>query len=130
MERNSTIENGVAPKSPVPKRLLAALVKWTVWVLLAANLLLFIVYMAHSYLANANARISEFQFAVIRFGFFISIVLVFFCVYGIIIGGVYAIRDKKPLRLIGLAGFLAGLIFGALMAFITSFILNAAGGNL
>lgn len=126
MARNSTTENGFPPKDPGSKPLLAALVKWTVWILLIINFLLFVMYSIGSYHANSDS----FLLGVIRFGFFISAVLVFFSVYGIVIGSVYAIREKKPPRLKGLSGYILSLIFGALMAFGTSLILNVTGGNL
>jgi len=126
MARNSTTENDFPPKGTDSKPLLTALVKWTVWVLLAINFLLFIMYIISSYRANSDA----FQLALIRFGFFISVVLIFFSVYGFIIDGIHAIRKKKPPRIKGLLGYTLSLIFGALMAFGTSFIINVTRGNL
>jgi len=126
MARNSTTENSFSPKGHDPKPLLAALVKWTVRALLAINLLVFIMYSIGSYRTNSDA----FQLALIRFGFFISVALVFFSVYGIIIGSIYAIREKKPSWLKSLSGYILSLIFGALMAFGTSFLLTITGGNL
>jgi uncharacterized membrane protein len=115
MARNLTTE----------RPLLGRLVKYTVWAILLVNMLFIGLYVAGSYRGHSDAS----QLALVRSLLTLGVLLGIAAFYGMILDVVYALSRGNKRFLLGVLGYLGILLFAALGAMGSAFILSAVGGN-
>ena len=125
MKRNlTTVRRGFGWRSARP--LLGILVRWTVWIILALNLVIVLLYVAGSYQrASDNSQLS-----LVRICLILSMLMIISSVYGIILDFYYMFRRRRPAYLTGIAGYFLVIALGILLALGAAFIIGAVGGNL
>ena len=108
------------------KPLLSLLVKWTVWGILAFNLINVVLYILGSYRKTPD----EVQLTLVRICLMLSVLMIISSLYGIILDLYYMFTRRRPAYLGGIAGYFITIVLGALLVFGTAFIISAVGGNL
>ena len=108
------------------KPLLAKLVKWTVWFILALDILAAVLYIIGSYQKAPD----ESQITLVRTCLILSMLMIISSVYGIILDLFYLITKRKPAYLAGILGYILIIALGAVLALGAAFIIGAVKGNL
>ena len=133
MERNLTTAKKITKKNPQTsadrqgvKPLLGVLVKWTVWAILAFDLIIVVLYIIGSYRKASDGV----QLTMIRICLMLSVLMVISSLYGIILDLYYMFTKRRPAYLGGIAGYIFTIALGTLLVLVTAFIISAVGGNL
>ena len=108
------------------KPLLAKLIKYAVWFILALDLLTVILYIIGSYQKASDAS----QITLVHTWLVLSLLMIISSVYGIILDLFYLVKRHKPAYLAGIAGYVLIIILGALFVLGAAFIIGAVKGNL
>lgn len=134
MKRNLTTAEKQSPgktwMSAVWRRdarpLLGILVRWTVWTILALNLVTVLLYVIGSYQRAPDS----YQLALVRVCLVLSLLMIISSFYGIILDIYYMLRRRRKAYLFGILGYVMVIALGAALALGAAFILGAVGGNL
>ena len=108
------------------KPLLGILVRWTVWTILAFDLVVVLLYVAGSYQKASDSS----QLSLVRICLILSMLMIISSLYGIILDIYYMFRRRRPAYLTGIAGYILVIALGTLLALGAAFIIGAVGGNL
>jgi len=115
-QEKNTLKNG--------KTLLGSLVKWTVLVILAITLAVHIAYMSGSY-RNAS---DESQLALVHSCLVLSLLLIIFSIYGLVLELYYAVRKRYLIYLAAAMGYFVLIVLGTLALFGAMFVIGAVRG--
>ena len=128
MKRNLTTAGKISQSEAwkTAKPFLGRLIKWTVWAVLAFDLLIVILYIIGSYQKASD----DTQLTLVRICLVLSLLLIISSLYGIFLNLFYVFSKRKIFYLSGVAGYILIIVLGAALALISAFIIGAVGGNL
>ena len=127
MKRNLTTAKKISQSKAwiTAKPLLGKLVKWTVWIVLAINIAVVILYIAGSYRKASD----DSQLTLVRICLALSMLMIISSLYGFVLDSFYAVRRRQFRYLAGIVVYILIIALGIILALAAAFIIGAVKGN-